>query len=57
VALKELDSAFKAARKNFVPGKVAKKWEAAAPAAAPRESEEADGAADDSLSMDFSEEF
>jgi hypothetical protein len=57
VALKELDSAFKAARKSFVSGKVTKKWEAAAAPAASRETEESDGADDDSFSMDLSEEF
>ncbi len=37
VSLKDLQNAFKAARKTFASNKVAKKWETEAPAAPPRE--------------------
>jgi len=56
VSLKELDSAFKAARKAFSAGKVAKKWSDEAPAAPVTEREEPDIPPDLDTSMDFLEE-
>jgi hypothetical protein len=40
ISQKELDSAFRAARKTFNPVKVVKKWSDAAPASPPEESDE-----------------
>jgi hypothetical protein len=42
IPLKELESAFKTARKTFNPVKTVKKWSDAAPAPAPEESDEPD---------------
>jgi hypothetical protein len=42
ITQKELESAFKAARKSFNPVKVVKKWSDTAPASAPEESDDPD---------------
>ena len=57
ISLKELDSAFKAARKAFSAGRTTKKWsDEAPPRAALAESEEPELPPDADASMDFMEE-